>query len=163
MPTTKERIEGLSDQQVVEVTQELFNVVYTQVPFDVVRNNSEGVAEVDSFVSLKAEHLKQEVSAAEAAHFGRLVLHEYASNPELAPFVQQALEKVENSDDLIVGTLLAVGIIVNLTLLVATTSVTAKKDANGNVTWDLGKKAAEGELVGKIIEPFAKIATAGVM
>lgn len=162
MQTTQELIQGLSDPQVVEVTKELFNNVYTQVPYDEVRSNSEGVAEVEPLVSLNTESLEQQMSAAESARFGRLVLEEYASNAELEPFVQQAVEKVQSSDDLIVGTLLAVGLIVNLTLLVATTSVKVKKEANGNITWVVGKKTAGPKLVEAVINLLAKVAMTGI-
>ena len=45
MQTTLEIVHGLSDSQVVEVVKELFNAVYTQVPYNEVRNNSEAAAE----------------------------------------------------------------------------------------------------------------------
>ena len=161
MQNIQEIIRGLSDSQVIEVTKELFNIVYTQVPYDEVRSNSERVSEVDALVSLDSESLKQEMSAAESARFGRLVLEEYASNPELVPFVRQAWEKVQSSDDLIIGVILALGVVVNLTLLVATTSLKMKKDASGNITWEVGKKPAGPELVEAVVNPLAKVATLG--
>lgn len=162
MHTTQELIQGLSDAQVVEVTKELFDIVYTQVPYDDVRRNSEEISEVDALVSLDSDSLKQEMSAAESAQLGRLVLMEYAGDPELAPFVQQAWEKVESSDDLVVGVILALGVVVNLTLLVATSSVKMKKDASGKITWSVGKKSAEPELVDAVIKPLSKVAELGV-
>lgn len=162
MQITHELIQGLSDSQVVDVTKELFNNVYTQVPYDEVRSNSEGVAEVKRLLSLNTESLKQEMSAAESARFGRLLLEEYASDPDLEPFVQQALEKVQSSDDLIVGELLALGIIVNLTLLVATTSVKVKKDADGNITWEVIKKTTGPKLIEAILTPLASLAKVGI-
>ncbi len=162
MQTTQEQIQSLSNSQVVEVTKELFNNIYTQIPYDQVRNNTEGVAEVSPLVSLNAESLNQDIPAAESARFGRLVLEEYASDPELEPFVQQALEKVQSSDNLVVGTLLAVGIVVNLTLLVATTSAKVKKDANGNITWEVGKKTAGPKLVEAVVNLLAKLGKSGI-
>ncbi|MCH9027950.1 MAG: hypothetical protein IIA05_12700 [Proteobacteria bacterium] len=161
MQTTQELIQALSDSQVIEVTKELFNIVYKQVSYAEVRSNSERVAEVDALVTLDSESLKQEMSAAESVHFGRLVLKEYAGNPELAPFVRQAWEKVESSDDLIVGVILALGVVINLTLLMATTSVKMKKDASGTVTWDIGKKQAGLELVKAVINPLVDVAKLG--
>ena len=161
MQTTQQLIQGLSDSQVIEVTKELFNVVYKQVPYTEVRNNSERVAEVDALLTLDSDCLKQEMSAEDSVHFGQLVLMEYAGNPGLAPFVRQAWEKVESSDDLIVGVILALGVVINLTLLMATTSVNIKKDASGNVTWEVGKKQAGPELVKAVIEPLADVAKLG--
>jgi hypothetical protein len=159
MTTTKELIEGLSDEQVIEVTKELFNSVYTEVPYDEVISNSDGVTELGPLMALDAGDLKRDLSASESAHFGRLVLAEFATDPELETLVRQAVDNVQTSDDLVIGTILAVGMVVNLTLLIATTSVKVEKDADGKTTWKLVKKNANPELVTSVINPLAKVAT----
>ncbi len=158
MQTTLEIVHGLSDSQVVEVVKELFNAVYAEVPYNEVRSNAEAVAEVDPLISLDHEALKHELSATESARLGRLVLEQYARDPELAPFVQQAWDKVQNSDDMVVGVILALGLVINLTLLVATTEVQVQKGADGKITWKISKKQAEPELVSAVINPLVKVA-----
>ena len=159
MTSTQELVQDLSDEQVIEVTKALFNNVYTEVPYDDVLSNSEGVAELDSLKALDAGALKQDLSTAESAHFGRLVLAEFATEPELETLVRQAIDDVHKSDDLVIGTILAVGMVVNLTLLIATTSVVVQQDADGNTTWKVVKKTAKPELVSSVINPLAKVAT----
>lgn len=46
MQSITKNIQDLSDSEVVEVTKELFNIVYTQVPYDEVLHNSEGITAV---------------------------------------------------------------------------------------------------------------------
>lgn len=162
MQTTLDIVHSLSDSQVVEVVKELFNAVYTQVPYNEVRNNSEAVAEVDPLVSLDNEALKYELSATESARLGRLVLEQYARDPELAPFVQQAWDKVQNSDNLVVGVILALGLVVNLTLLVATTEVQVQKGADGTTTWKLVKREAKPELVEAVVNPVVQAVKAAI-
>jgi hypothetical protein len=159
MTTTKELIESLSDEQVIEVTKGLFNCVYTEIAYDEVVSNSDGVAELGPLMALDAGDLKRDLSASDSARFGRLVLAEFASDRELETLVRQAVDAVQGSDDLVIGTILAVGMIVNLTLLIATTSVKVQKDADGNITWQVGKKTANSELVTSVINPLAQVAT----
>ena len=162
MQTTLDIVQGLSDSEIVEVVKELFNTVYTEVPYNEVRNNSEAVAEVDPLVSLDTEALKHELSATESARLGRLVLEQYARDPELAPFVQQAWDKVQNSDNLVVGMILAVGLVVNLTLLVATTEVEVQKGADGTITWRVVKKEATPELIDAVVKPVVQAVMAAI-
>lgn len=156
MPTILDIVHGLSDSQVAEVVKELFNAVYAQVPYHDVRGNAEAVAEVAPLLSLDNEALKHDLSAAESARFGRLVLEQYALDSELAPFVRQAWDKVQSSDNLFVGVVLAVGLVVSLTLLVATTELHVEKGADGKTTWKLIKKQVEPELMKAVVNPVVQ-------
>jgi hypothetical protein len=83
--------------------EELFNIGYTQIPHKEVKDNSEAVAEVAQLASLDGDEvMKHNLSAGDSARFGRLLLEQYASDPGLAPFVKQALERTHASDNLII-------------------------------------------------------------
>jgi hypothetical protein len=156
METTLEIVRDLSDSQVVGVMKELFNLVYKDIPYDSVRANSEAVAEVAPLASLDGEHLDRDLSAEDSAQLGRLVLEEYANNPDLEPFVRQASEDVRGSDKLVVGVILALGVVVNLTLLVATTSARVVKATDGSISWSMTKTKAKPELVEKVVAPVVE-------
>ncbi len=158
MQNTLKLVHDLSDSQVVEVVKELFNIVYTHVPYKQIKDNSEAVAEVAQLASLDAEVMKHELSAVDSARFGRLVLEQYARDPELAPFVEQAWDKIQGSDNLIIDVILALGLVVNLTLLVATTKVQVQKGTDGKTSWTFGKKEAEEGLVRAVVNPLVKVA-----
>ena len=157
MQSTLKVVGELSDSQVVQVVKELFNTVYTHVPYSQVRNNSEGVVEVGRLTALDHEAMKQELSTSDSARFGRLVLEQYARDPDLAPFVQQAWDKVSGSDNLIIDVILTLGLLVNLTLLVATTKVKLQKGRDGKTTWVFEKQKAEPELVNAVIKPVSEL------
>ena len=161
MPNTLELVKKLSDTQVVEVTKHLFNSVYSNVPYDQVASNSKGIAEVSQLASLSDEDMQQELSAADSARFGRLLLEQYAQDPALAPLVEQAWKKVESSDELIIEVMLALGLVVNLTLFMASTKVKLKKGPDGKIEWELEKGRATPDLVKSVINPLAKVAKAG--
>lgn len=161
MQSTLELIDSLSDSEVVRVAKELFGVVYTQVPYSHVRDNSPGVPEIDLLSSLNRETMKQELSPMDSARFGRLLLEQFARDPGLAPLVQQACEKVHASDNLILDLVLTVGVIANLTLLVATTKVKVQKESDGKTTVLIDKgRAGTGELkavLETIVQPLFKL------
>lgn len=156
MRSTEDVVHELSDSQVVEVVKELFNDVYTQVPYETVRKNSETVGRLHSLATVDQEVLQQELSATESVRLGRLVLEQYARDPELSPAVEKAWEKVRSSDNLVVGVILTLGLIVNLTLLVATTAVHVKKGADGKIVWKVTKKQADENLLKAIIDPVVE-------
>jgi hypothetical protein len=64
---------------------------------------------------------------------------------------------VRRSDNMIVEVIVAVGLIANLTLFVATTTGMVQKGADGKITWSFGKKEAGPELVQKVIDPLVKL------
>lgn len=161
MPKTVDTVGGLSDSEVIAVTTELFNRVYQEIPYDDVRSNFAGVDAVDPLVGLDEPALRRQLSADDSARLGRLVLEHYARDEAFEPLVDEAIEKVRSSDDLIVGVILAVGLVVNLTLLVATTKATVSKQPDGTIAWSVSKSEASPELVTAIVNPVVEVAKAG--
>ena len=153
MSTTLDIVHDLSDSEVVAVARQLFNEVYTHVPYNEVRGNANAVAELDPLVSLDNMKLKGALSVNESVYLGRLLLEQYAHDPVLAPLVQESLEKTKKSDNLYVDLILTLGLVVNLTLLVVTTEVSVKKESDGKITWKFAKKKAEPDLVKAVVGP----------
>lgn len=158
MQTIQANIQNLSDSEVVKVTKELFNIVYIRVPYEEVLQNSEGLTEASLPLLLSPESLEYEMTTTESAETCRFVLEMYAKNPELEPFVQQAWENVQSSDTLFIEEAVLLGILINLTLLNATTTVKSAKDAKGNITWEVNKKEASPELVNVLFTPIIALA-----
>ncbi len=158
MPTTLQMVRELSDSQVVAVARELFSLVYEEIPYEEVSGNFGSVPEVGALAGLDEMTLKRDLPAAESARLGRLLLETFAGDPALEPFVREAIEKVHASDDLIVLEILALGLVVNLTLLVATTKVKVKKGADGKIKWEVNKGKASPELVKAVVEPIVDAA-----
>jgi hypothetical protein len=70
--------------------------------------------------------------------------------------VLQSWEAVRNSDHLILDAIISLGLIVNLTLLVATTKLDMRKSADGSFEWSVSKTEAKKELVKAVLDPFAR-------
>jgi hypothetical protein len=157
MQSALELVNGLSDSQVVEVTKELFKTLYTNLPYKQVKQNWESVADVAPLAALETENLKKDLSAADSARLSRLLLERFACDSDLSALVLQSWETVRNSDNLIVDVIISIGLIVNLTLMIATTKVKLQKSANGGFEWSISKAHASKELIAAIVEPLAKI------
>src|SRR6267142_4852289 len=144
MLSTPEIVRKLSDAEVAALATEVFNIVYTEIPYSEIRSNSESVAEVGSLVSLDSGALKASLPTAESARLGRIVLEQYAADPKLAPIVQEAWERMQKKANKlpIIEAALTLGLLVNLTLLLATTEVHVQKKG-GKITWTVRKKKAE--------------------
>ena len=158
MPNTQELVRSLSDTDVVQVVKELFEIVYTDVSYDDVKDTSASVPQLKPLASLDDDAMQADLTAAESARLSRALLEQFAVDPNLSPLIEQAWNRVRKSDNMIVDVILAVGLVANLTLFVATTTGMVQKDADGKIIWSFGKKEAGPELVQKIIDPLVKLA-----
>lgn len=157
MKSLQTRIQDLSDADVVKVTNELFNIVYAQIPYEEVIRNSTELAETSIALLLTDDILEHEMTTTESAVTCRFVLEMYAQNPELSPFLQQAWEEVNNSETLFIEEILVLGVIINLTLLNATTTVDLNRDADGNVSFYVSKKPASPDVINALFSPLVEI------
>jgi hypothetical protein len=151
-------VRSLSNTEVVQVAEALFDTIYAEVSHDAVIEYSSDAPEVSSLVTLAPETLQRELSADDSAALARNMLLAYAEDPNLAPVVQRTIAEVRDSDDLVVGVLLTLGLIVNLTLLVVSTSIEIEKDKRGKVTWKIKKRNIKPDTIRAVVEPLAKVA-----
>lgn len=159
MEDTLERVRNLSDVEIVQVARTLFTDLFANIAYDQVRSTARDLADLDPLVALTPDALQRELSAADSAELGRLVVEHCAQSPELEPAVREACDKVSSSDDMVVGVLLAVGLVVNLTLLVATTEVSIEQGGDGKRSWKVKKRTAPPSWIKAIINPIARVAT----
>lgn len=157
MPTTLEMVNQLSDSQVIGVTKALFRRVYAEIPYDDVRIKAQGQAPLHSLLALGEDNLRKEMAAEDSTYIGRLVLSQYAVDDAFGPLVRESIEKVKKSDDLVVDIILAVGLVVNLTLLITTTKVDVSKGPDGKIHWRVRKSEASPELVKAVVKPVAEM------
>jgi hypothetical protein len=149
-------VNSLSDSQIVELTKELFKTVYSHLPYKQVKQNWESVPDVARLAELNSDDLKRELPPADSAQISRLLLEQFAKDPECSPVVLQSWEAVRNSDHLILDAVISLGLIVNLTLLVATTKLDMRRNANGSFEWSASKTDPKKGLVKAILDPFAR-------
>lgn len=158
MQTTLEMVNQLSDSQVIGATKVLFSRVYTEIPYEEVLTNAQGQGPLIPLLSIGENALRKDLTTEDSTRIGRLVLSQYAVDDAFGPLVREAIEKVQTSDDLVVDIILAVGLVVNLTLLMATTKVDISKGPDGKINWRIIKSEASPELVEAVVKPVADMA-----
>jgi hypothetical protein len=155
---TVARVEAIADGDVVRVLTEFCDRFYAHVPLEQIRGAGAGQAGVAALLQLDASALSRTLSEDASLRLGRMLLAKLAADASLAPLVDEAIDAAEGAEDMVIGVILALGLVVNLTLLVATTRVKAAKNAKGEVTWSVEKKPADTELVKTVVDPVAKAA-----
>jgi hypothetical protein len=161
MGTALDAVRSLRDVEIARVMERLYGSVFSAVPYDDLVRASEESPEVGGLVGLGRETLARELSPEDSARLGRSVLLAYAQDPALAPVVQQAVDEVRKSDELVIGVLLTAALVVNLTLLVATTRVEIERDENGKTRWKIVKKEASKELLEAVVKPVTSALSPG--
>ena len=161
MEAISQRIQTIPPEQVGGVVELAFQKIFEHVPINQVRENADSMAEVSILARLESDTLKRDFEQEEGAHFGRVVLEYLAGEPALSPLVDEAITEVQDSDLLVVETLLAVGFVVNLTLLVATTEIEVETGSDGKTRWKFRKGVASTELVKSLVDPLTKFLKPG--
>jgi hypothetical protein len=154
--TTIDRLRQLSDSEIVAVAREFFDRVFAAVPFDQVQANFDADPAVAGLATLDAAALRRELPADESKRLSCAVLEAAARDPALEPLVRESIELVQRSDQLVVEVILSLGLLVNLTLLLATTRLRVHKGGDGRIIWDVSKDTATPELMKTVVEPVVK-------
>jgi len=159
MTTVETTIEELPGPKVRLVLESLFDAIYDNVPYDDVRANAKGVEDMRTLLDLDLEKIgDKELSEEDSILLGRAILLHCASDPGLSGFVEEAVAEVQKEDRMLLGTALALALVVNLTLVVATTEIKARKGADGKTTWSFTKKVAPLDVLKAIVNPVADLA-----
>ncbi len=159
MPTMPEIINQLPDAKVIEVSKALFDRLYAEIAYDDVLAGARDQKPLNPLLSIGEDALGSNLTAEDSARIGRQMVSYLAADEAFEPIVREAVEKVQHSDKLVVDVILAVGLVVNLTLLVATTKIDVSKDADGKISWRIKKREASPELVKTVVEPVTDLAT----
>ena len=145
------KVEGLSDSQLVEVLNEVHAKVFSAIDYQDVANNAFVTEQEDIqyLANLDAEKKGAQKELDEAGETARTLLLYMAQDDEYAKVIDDAITEVASSEHLsVVGAIVAVGLLVNLTILVSTTEI---KYIDGKIT--VVKGVAPTDLVKTILAP----------
>jgi hypothetical protein len=142
-------VDTLTDVKTVMLLRQVGRRVFAELSIDEVRKSavSTGIL-TDVSVAAGREQLDPESSVAMA----RYVLRGLARDSALAPLVVQAYGDIEKDDGLLIETVVALGLIVNLTMLIAASEVEFKA---GGLTFKKGKVSADE--IKQIVEPVVEL------
>ena len=153
---TLKKVGQLTDSQVIEVLKEVHAKVFSAVEYQDVLNNAVLAADddVQYLVNLDTETKGAQKDLVEAGETARTLLLYMVQDDEFAKIIDDAIAEVESSEHLsIVAAIVAVGLLVNLTILVSTTEI---KYIDGKIS--IVKGVAPTSLVKTILTPVKALA-----
>jgi len=142
-------VDALTDVQTVMLLRQVGRRVFAELSIDELRKRAASTGDLAGLsVAAGRKQLDPETSIAMA----RYVLRGLAHDPALAPIVVQAHEDIETDDGLLIETVVALGLIVNLTMLMAASEIQFK---SGGLTFVRGKMSAK--VVNQILAPVVEL------
>lgn len=150
MQEAVELVRGLSNVQAVSLLKRLNQDLYGAVPYADVERAAGRDARTG--LALDAQARKQSLDPQTSVKMARLLLTTLARDPDIAPVVVQAWEAIHSDHRLFVETVLAVGLVLNLTLFMSTTEM------EFNVgKLKVKKKAADATLLRELMVPVTEL------
>lgn len=148
MPNTVQIVSRLSDIQVIKMVKQIEETIADAISPDELEEHADpgALKEVKSATAGDAEQL---LPAAVSLDVSRRVLLALASDQATAPLVEQAWVVVEEDDSLFIEAIIALGLIANLTLFMATTRVKFKVGA-----LEIDKGDANVEMIRAALQPL---------
>ncbi len=153
MATAHEIVHNLDDTQAVAMAENIHNRIFSAVDYADIENSAAASGLGQPLLALTDDQLDQKIDTETSVMLSRRFLEALSSDPDMASMIEVAWAQVKNDDDLFVGAIIAVGLMVNLTLFMV----------SSNIEIDLGKiKIHKGkvdtEAVKAIMEPVTKVA-----
>jgi hypothetical protein len=151
MRQAKKIVESIDDVQAVSLLKKLNRTVFEAVQFDDLKKNIISIDGIDQIGSLTLEQKKTNLDSDQSGMLTRNILTAFANDAQLAPLLVQCWEEIENDDAMFVEAVIALGLVANLTLFLATTNLKVKFK---NV--DIEKKAADPDIIREVLTPITE-------
>jgi hypothetical protein len=151
MRQAKKIVESIDDVQAVSLLKKLNRTVFEAVQFDDLKKNIISIDGIDQIGSLTLEQKKTNLDSDQSGMLTRNILTAFANDSQLAPLLVQCWEEIENDDAMFVEAVIALGLVANLTLFLATTNLKVKFK---NV--DIEKKAADPDIIREVLTPITE-------
>lgn len=116
-------VKNLDDVQAVKMLKQIYRDIFKSIPYEKIKQNVEGKESVSILRKLDPDIMKQNIDPDHSVELTRNMLLCFAGDKNLSALVIDAWKKVENDDELMIGMIITLGIIVNLTLFMATSEV----------------------------------------
>jgi hypothetical protein len=150
MQDAVELVGRLSNVQAVALLLRLNEDLYDALPYAEVEQFAQPDARES--LALDGRALKETMDSEASVAAARMLLTVIARDPGLAPVVMQAWDAIRKDQPLMVETVVAVGLVLNLTLFMTTTEMEFKV---GKLK--VKKKAADAKLLKELLVPVTEL------
>lgn len=146
-------VTNLNDVQAVSLLKQLNRNLFQAVAFNEVRDHLQtGGDDITLLKNLDIEMKKQTLNPEDSVKLTKHILMAFAQSNELSPALVQSWEEIKNDDSLFIGTIVAIGLLANLTLLLASTGIEFKV---GNLK--IKKTTADAGMIKEIVSPITEL------
>ncbi len=153
MTTAQQIVSNLDDNQAILMVNKINDRIYAAVDYSTIEQSAKGDDLGNALLEISDDQMNARMDADDSVAVARRFLDSIARDESLSYLVIDAWEEVQNEDSMFVGTVIAVGLVVNLTLFMISSKI---KIDLGNVT--IEKDKVDTEAVKAIMEPLSKVA-----
>jgi len=123
MNNALEIVQNLDNVQTIMMTKQIYQDIFKAVPLNEVKQMVKDDESVALLNKLDTNMMKQYIDSKQSVDIARNMLLAFANDRDLSCLVINAWEEVKADDALMNETILALGLIANLTLFMATTEL----------------------------------------
>lgn len=143
---------NLDDVQATMMLKQIYQDVFKAVPLEHVKQRVEYKGCLAMLQDIGTDVLKQNIDPEQSVALTRKVLKGLALDRDLSGLIMDSWERVKKDDSLVVETIITLGLIANLTLLMATTEL--KFEIRGI---KVNKKGASAEQIKAVLSPLIEL------
>ncbi|MCZ6565991.1 MAG: hypothetical protein O6852_07655 [Gammaproteobacteria bacterium] len=161
MTTAQDIVINLNDNQAIKMARNIHDRIFSAVDYDTVEKNSRGDDDGKTLLGLSDDQLKTKFDASTSVELSRNILESISNDEGLSAVIADAWEEVQNDDSMAIGigTVIAVGLMVNLTLFMISSELELNFKNGKLIKHKVDTEAVKA--VVELISKTAKIATAG--
>lgn len=152
MQEAVEIVQKLNDVQSVMMLEHIYKDIFSTFSYEEIQQNVKDNSSVSMLGKIDNDTLKQTIEPEQSVELTRKMLVCIANDPTLSCFVTNAWEEVEKDDSLMIGTIITLGIIANLTLFMATSELEFEYKGI-----KYKKTAATGEQIKAVLSPVTEL------
>lgn len=146
-------VDNLSEVQTVKLASHLYQSIYKAVPYKTVTESLvTNIDEVAYIRGLDKETKKHRLDSGQSVEAAKLLLSSFANDDTLAPVLINAWEEVKQDDSLFIEAIIAVGLLANLTLFMASSEIEMEI---GGVKIKKGKPSLD--VLKAVLEPITEL------
>ena len=151
MTTAEDIVQNLNDNQAVLMVNKIHNRIFNAVDFETIENNVKDDDVGKTLLGLNDDQFNFKLDADISIKISRDFLKSIAKDESLSAVITDAWEEVQNDDSMMVGTIIALGLIANLTLFMVSSKIEIDY---GKVK--INKDKVDTEAVKAIMEPITE-------
>lgn len=146
-------VEGLESVQAVSLLKRLHRDLFQAIPYQDIKDHLlAGVDEVQMIQNIDPELKKKSLDPETSIQATKGLLMAFATNEDLAPILVQTWDEIKTDDSLFVEVIVAIGLLVNLTLFMATSEIEFKI---GKLTIKKGR--ADSSILKEVLSPVTAL------